>query len=162
VRLRQPSRGSRSSHPHLLISSSTNSYSSRTTWDDFSAEHVSLLRSHLSMWTHQACPLQALSKGSFDTASLSGWRHLRQRPNRREMLVLSSACQDSCPSQTRQRRYKTLRRCRCGKCCLISVAVLVISSDMDMKHTCLSSRLLQCSQSYQTFTRYRIGTLGLL
>lgn len=68
--------------------------------------NVSLLRSYISMWTHQDSIFQPLFKSCFDTTSLSQWRHLRQRPSRREMLFLLQASQDSRPDKTHQHRYQ--------------------------------------------------------
>lgn len=68
--------------------------------------YVSLLRSYLSMWTHQDSLFQPLFKSCFDTTSLSQWRHLRQRPGRRKMLFLLQASQDSCPDKICQYRYQ--------------------------------------------------------
>lgn len=68
--------------------------------------NVSLLRSYISMWTHQDSLFQPLFESCFDTTSLSQWRYLRQRPGRREMLFLPQAPQDSCPDKICQCRYQ--------------------------------------------------------
>lgn len=68
--------------------------------------NVSLLRSYISMWTHQDSLFQPLFESCFDTTSLSQWRYLRQRPGRREMLFLLQASQDSRPDKIYQRRYQ--------------------------------------------------------
>lgn len=68
--------------------------------------NVSLLRSYISMWTHQDSLFQPLFESCFDTTSLSQWRYLRQRPGRREMLFLLQAPQDSCPDKICQYRYQ--------------------------------------------------------
>lgn len=68
--------------------------------------NVSLLRSYISMWTHQDSLFQPLFESCFDTTSLSQWRYLRQRPGRREMLFLLQASQDSRPDKTHQHRFQ--------------------------------------------------------